>query len=286
MFQLFNYTTLSTRLEKSTRSLYITLNRPDRNNALHQEMLFELESLLAWCTSRVEINSIFIDSCTHYFSPGVEGSALPHMSAQQIEKLSTRLHKIIFSMMQMPQTVLIDLGDGAANWAMELALGADIRICSVNAELKFDHARLGLVPAAGGMSFLSHLVPASFARPWLATGLAIPNEQREASGLIHRTYDSTERNDVVHALLSAVAAQAPVQRIQTKLGLFEAHRQQIETALVADLKIAKASRISEDWKTRGAEQAETETFMPAKSLSYSVKLSLIKSQPTQTETEH
>ncbi len=286
MFQLFNYTTLSTRLEKSTRSLYITLNRPDRGNALHQEMLFELESLLAWCTSRVEINSIFIDSCTNYFSPGVEAAALPHMNAQQIEKLSTRLHKIIFSMMQMPQTVLIDLGDGAANWAMELALGADIRICSVNAELKFDHARLGLVPAAGGMSFLSHLVPASFARPWLATGLAIPNEQREASGLIHRTYDSTERTDVVHTLLAAVAAQAPVQRIQTKLGLFEAHRQQIEAALVADLKIAKASRISEDWKTRTVEQAETETFMPAKSLSYSVKLSLIKSQPAPTETEH
>ncbi len=286
MFQLFNYTTLSTRLEKSTRSLYITLNRPDRGNALHQEMLFELESLLAWCTSRVEINSIFIDSCTNTFSPGVEAAALPHMNAQQIEKLSTRLHKIIFSMMQMPQTVLIDLGDGAANWAMELALGADIRICSVNAELKFDHARLGLVPAAGGMSFLSHLVPASFARPWLATGLAIPNEQREASGLIHRTYDSTERTDVVHTLLAAIAAQAPVQRIQTKLGLFEAHRHQIETALVADLKIAKASRISEDWKTRQTEQAETETFMPAKSLSYSVKLSLIKSAPTQTETEH
>jgi enoyl-CoA hydratase len=286
MFQLFNYTTLSTRLEKSTRSLYITLNRPDRGNALHQEMLFELESLLAWCTSRVEINSIFIDSCTSDFSPGVEAAALPHMNAQQIEKLSTRLHKIIFSMMQMPQTVLIDLGDGAANWAMELALGADIRICSVNAELKFDHARLGLVPAAGGMSFLSHLVPASFARPWLATGLPIPNEQREASGLIHRTYDSTERSDVVHALLAAVAAQAPVQRIQTKLGLFEAHRQQIETALVADLKIAKASRVSEDWKTRTVEQAETETFMPAKSMSYTVKLSLIKSQPAPTETEH
>jgi len=285
MFQLFNYTTLSTKLEKSTRSLHITLNRPDRNNALHQEMLFELESLLAWCTARVEINSIYIDSCTSYFSPGLEAEALPGMSAQQLEKLSARLHKIIFALMQMPQTVIVDLGDGAANWAMELALGADIRIASVNAELKFDHTRFGLVPAAGGMSFLSHLVPAGFARAWLATGSNISMEQREASGLIHRSYDSTERSHLVHHLLKSVAEQAPVQRIQTKLGLFEAQRPAIEAALTQDLKIAKASRVAEDWKVPRDPQISDENFMPAKSFSYAVKLSLIKTE-TEAPREH
>src|SRR5690606_19092172 len=124
----------STRLEKSTRTLSVTLNRPDKGNAPHQEMLFELESLLAWCTSRVEIQSIFIDSCTNTFSPGVDAERLPQMSADHLEKLSLRLHKIIFAMMQMPQTIVVDLREGAANWAMEFALGADIRLCSVNAD--------------------------------------------------------------------------------------------------------------------------------------------------------
>ena len=72
MQTLFNYTTISTRLEKTTRTLFVTLNRPDWNNAFRLEMLFELESLLAWCTTRVEINSIFIDSSTPYFSTGLE----------------------------------------------------------------------------------------------------------------------------------------------------------------------------------------------------------------------
>jgi len=286
MFPLFNYTTLSTRLEKSTRTLYVTLNRPDRGNALHQEMLFELESLLAWCTSRVEINSIFIDSCTPYFSPGVESARLAETNAAQLEKLSTRLHKIIFAMMQMPQTVVMDLGQGAANWAMELALGADIRLCSVNAELKFDHARFGLVPAAGGMAILAHIVPVSFARAWMGTGQAIKTEQWEASGLIYRSYDSTSRQDTVRSVLRDIATQAPVQRIQTKLGLFEAQRPTLEAALVSDLKIAKAARISEDWKNRPEVSAD-ESFMPAKSMSYSVKLSLIKTEDFERpQTEH
>lgn len=278
MFQLFNYSTLTSRLDKATRTLHVTLNRAERGNALHQEMLFELESLLAWCTARVEISSIYIDSSTAVFSPGVESDRLSQTSAQQLEKLSARLHKIIFALMQMPQTVVVDLRDGAANWAMELALGADIRICSVNAQLKFDHARLGLVPAAGGMTFLTHLIGASFARQWLATGAPVPLEQARASGLIHSTYDSSTRSDEVQRLLTQIYSVAPVQRIQTKLGLFEAQRAQIEASLVADLKIAKAARVSEDWKGRETASNVSE-FMPAKSLSYSVKLSLVKDEP-------
>lgn len=278
MFQLFNYSTLTSRLDKATRTLHVTLNRADRGNALHQEMLFELESLLAWCTARVEISSIYIDSSTAVFSPGVESDRLSQTSAQQLEKLSARLHKIIFALMQMPQTVVVDLRDGAANWAMELALGADIRICSVNAQLRFDHARLGLVPAAGGMTFLTHLIGASFARQWLATGAPVPLDQARASGLIHRTYDSSTRSDEVQRLLTQIYSVAPVQRIQTKLGLFEAQRAQIEASLVTDLKIAKAARVSEDWKGRETASNVSE-FMPAKSMSYSVKLSLVKDEP-------
>ncbi len=125
---LFNYTTLSTRLEKSTRTLFVTLNRPDWQNAFRSEMLFELESLFAWCTSRVEINTIFIDSCTQKFSTGLELDSLSGMSASQLDKTNTKLQKIIFSMMQLPQTVVMDLGMGTDTLASEFALGADVRI--------------------------------------------------------------------------------------------------------------------------------------------------------------
>src|SRR5690606_33396827 len=89
MQTLFNYTTISTRLEKTTRTLFVTLNRPDWNNAFRLEMLFELESLFAWCTSRVESNSIFINSCTPHFSSGLEFETLPKTSANQLDKINS-----------------------------------------------------------------------------------------------------------------------------------------------------------------------------------------------------
>lgn len=277
MQTLFNYTTLSTRLEKSTRTLFVTLNRPDWKNAFRAEMLFELESLFAWCTSRVEINTIFIDSCTSHFSTGYDLETLSTFSAQQLDKTNTKLQKIIFAMMQLPQTVVMDLGDGSETIASEFALGADIRISSVNSKIAFNHCHYGLVPAAGGMSMLSTLISPTFARNWILSGEAISDEALTQSGFVTKAYDSTNREDVIAQLLNHISRLAPVQRIQAKLGLFETLRAQFESGIVMDRKIVKASMVSEDWKHKKVEQKEL-GFMPAKSMSYSVKLSLVKNE--------
>lgn len=275
---LFNYTTLSTRLEKSTRTLFVTLNRPDWGNAFRLEMLFELESLFAWCTSRVEINTIFIDSCTPFFSTGLEYEALSALSTTQLDKINLKLQKIIFAMMQLPQTVVVDLGDGSETLASEFALGADVRIASINSKVSFNHCQFGLVPAAGGMSMLSALVSPAFARSWVLSGAPVETNILIKSGFIAETYDSTNRDTTVTRVLTQIAKQAPVQRIQAKLGLFESIRSQLEAGLVMDRKIAKASMVTEDWKSRKKSEQKDLDFMPAKSMSYSVKLSLIKSE--------
>jgi enoyl-CoA hydratase/carnithine racemase len=277
MQTLFNYTTLSTRLEKSTRTLFVTLNRADWNNAFRLEMLFELESLFAWCTSRVEINSIFIDSSTPVFSSGLELDTLSALTASQLDKVNVKLQKIIFAMMQLPQTITVDLGEGSHTLASEFALGADIRLCSESARIRFDHAHFGLVPAAGGMSMLSALVNPSYARMWVLTGKAIDQKLLTESGFIAETYSAETRSEVLQQLLSTISKQAPVQRIQAKLGLFESLRPQFEAGIVMDRKVAKASMLSEDWRSKKPEDGDLE-FMPAKSMSYAVKLSLIKNE--------
>lgn len=276
---LFNYTTLSTRLEKSTRTLFVTLNRPDWNNAFRLEMLFELESLLAWCTSRVEINTIFIDSCSSHFSTGLELDKLATLSASHLDKLNTKLQKIIFAMMQLPQTVVIDLGQGSETIATEFALGADIRIAASNANISFNHCRYGLVPSAGGMSMLSTLVSPTFARHWILSGQNIDEKVLIQSGFITDFYTENDREDKINNLLNHISKLAPVQRIQAKLGLFESLRTQFENGIIMDRKIAKASMVTEDWRSKKPENNDF-SFMPAKSMSYSVKLSLIKTEET------
>lgn len=279
---LFNYTTLATRLEKSTRTLFITLNRPDWNNAFRLEMLFELESLLAWCITRIEINSIYIESSTSSFSTGLELDKLSDLSSKQLAKINTKLQKIIFAMMQLPQTVVVDLGMGPETLASEFALGADIRIIHKNGTVAFNHNHYGLCPAAGGMSMLSTLIAPTFARHWILSGDKISTENLQRSGFVSKVYDDETHEEIKTKLLRNIAKDAPVQRIQSKLGLFESLRAQFEAGIVNDNKIAKASMVTEDWKSK-SQETEDFDFMPAKSMSYSVKLSLIKNEETGIE---
>lgn len=279
---LFNYTTLSTRLEKSTRTLFVTLNRADWQNAFRLEMLFELESLFAWCTSRVEINTLFIDSSSAEFSTGLELENLSGLTPAMLDKINSKLQKIIFAMMQLPQTIVIDLGKGSQTLASEFAMGADIRIASRDSKICFNHCHYGLVPAAGGMSMLSTLVSPTYARAWVLSGAPINETALTQSGFLNQTYKEN-RNELIAQLLTAIASLAPVQRIQAKLGLFETLRNQFENGIVMDRKIAKASMVSEDWRTKKPETKDKAfDFMPAKSMSYSVKLSLVKNEETPT----
>jgi len=251
------------------------------------EMLFELESLLAWCTSHIEINSIFINSSSVFFSQGIDKETLSSLNVTQIEKLTIKLQKIIFSMMQLPQTIVIDVAEGAQNIASEFIIGADLRIGKKGAKISFDHGRLGLIPSSGGMSMLSLIFGQAHAKNWLLTNDIISEESLHSSGFLQETYDQENRQNLITKILRDINEIAPIQRIQTKLGLFESIRPQLEAGIMNDRKIAKASLISEDWKKiKNKPEENIDSFMPAKSMSYAVKLSLIKNNESSSSVDH
>lgn len=270
MFSVFNYTTLEVQLDKTTRTLYVNLNRPNKNNAINLEMLFELESLLAWCTNKVEIHSIFISSTTDYFSCGHDRPTLKKQSIKQIETITKKLQTIIQGMHHLPQTIVMDLRSGCENLACELALGADIRIASNYVKVAFNHASIGLAPGSGGMAVLSQLIGPSFARNFILSGKGISAHKLTQSGFVFETYTNETREQVISELLTSVHNQAPVQRIQNKLGLVDPIRNAVEKGFHSDTQISKASMMTEDYKEN------QDDFMPSKSMSYITKLSLIK----------
>lgn len=272
MFSVFNYTTLEAFLDKTTRSLRVNLNRTQESNAINLEMLFELESLFAWASNKPEIHSIFISSKTDKLSEGFDKEILPKLKQEQIEKITQKLQKIIQGMFHLPQTIVFDLKNGTHDIASELAIGADLRIASVNCKVAFDHAQVGVVPASGGMAVLTEIVGPAMAKNILLSGKPMSANKMVQCGFIFDTYDSTNREETINDLLKSIHSQAPVQRIQTKLGTFDPIRETVEHAMKSDKQIGKAALMTEDWKKKSDDK------MPAKSMSYAVKLSLVKDE--------
>jgi enoyl-CoA hydratase/carnithine racemase len=272
---LFNYSSFKTELNRSSRSLVVTWKDSLHHEHFNSEMLFELESLLSWLITRVEINSVLFKAETSIFSEGIKPHCLHQQNAHQVEKWQLKLQKLIYSMMQLPQTIIVDLGTKASNIALEFSLGADIRLGHRDGEFAFNHARLGLTPACGGLSLLPFFVAPAYSRAWLSSGSTISKEALLSSGFIHQLYDESSKDFHIDHLLNEVNQQAPIQRIQSKMGLFEAWRELKENQMTRERKISKASLVSEDWKQNPKDESG---FMSAKSISYAVKLSLVKSE--------
>lgn len=271
MSHLFNYQTIDVDLERSTRTLKINL----KDEFFNWEFLFELESILAWCTNKVEIKSILISSENELFSYGHKKEILQKMKADRLQKFSKKLQKINYALHCLPQTIICDLGNGAENIAVEFALSCDIRIAHQSASIKFNHTSLGLVPCSGGISTLGQIVGHANAKNWLLSGLAINNEKLLSTGFIFDTYTNNDTRDLLtETLLSSISSQSDVNRIQTKLGLTEAYRERIEELGVFATKLSNGAMVSEDWKN-----TQNKESMPAKHFGTAVKLSLVKNQP-------
>lgn len=270
MNALFNYSTLNVGLYKGTRNLKITF-KPDAQYVT-LETLFELESVLAWASNRVEIRSILITSDSEFFSEGIDKNRLSTMSAAKLKKMSEKLQKIVHAMYHLPQTVVMDLGSGCFDIASELALGADIRVSSTKTMIAFNHNRVGLTPSSGGIGFLSVIVGQAMARNWTLTGNEISNDQLRNSGFIMEQYSNEQaREELIQGLLQSIYMSAPVQRMQTKLGLLEHARLEFERATKYEKSLGQAAMTSEDWK-----EENHQDFMPAKHMSHTVKLSIVK----------
>ena len=236
------------------------------------EKILELESLLAWVTTKVEIHSIFIQSYSSVFSIGYNQQLLKNLTLDKLAKYTSKLKKINQAITLLPQTVILDHQMGASNVACELATACDIRISNRSCQVKFNHAQLGLVPCSGGIAQLTNVVGHGNARNWLLTGAPIKHSKLENSGFIYDSYTMASRDECIQSLLLHIHNQSPVQRIQTKLGVTESSRTQIESMLKFEKQISKAAMITEDWKLENSNDK-----MPAKSMKHAVKLSLVKS---------
>jgi enoyl-CoA hydratase/carnithine racemase len=267
MQKIFNYATIDTALEKSTRTLHVCL----KETFLSTEFLFELETLLAWAQNRVEIHSIYFTSDNKYFSQGFDPDKLQKSDERQIKSLTIKLQRLILAMLCMPQTIVMNLKSGAFNIGAELSLGADIRLVHKDCELKFNHHQLGLSPACGAMSVLPQIISPALAKQWILTAGEISAESLILSGFALGCYDKQTEEKTISNILANIHATAAIARIQTKMGLNENTRELIEKQMEKEKSISNATLVAGDWKRKHSP-------MPAKSMSYSVKFSLIKNQ--------
>ncbi len=140
--------------------LVITINRPDKLNALNKQTIEELHETLAEAENQPEIRAVIITGAgTKAFVAGADISEFANFSVEEGKQLSAIGHFKIFNFIENFSKPIIAAVNGfALGGGLELAMACHIRVVSDNAKMGLPEVSLGVIPGYGGTQRLAQLV--------------------------------------------------------------------------------------------------------------------------------
>jgi enoyl-CoA hydratase len=146
--------------ENKNGTLIITINRPDKLNALNKETIQELSTALKNAENDKTVKVIIITGAGQKaFVAGADISEFAHFNIEQGKELSANGHKILFDLAeQLSKPIIAAINGFALGGGLELAMSCHIRVASDNAKMGLPEVSLGVIPGYGGTQRLANLV--------------------------------------------------------------------------------------------------------------------------------
>lgn len=188
----------------------ITLNRPEKRNALTRAMVEQILEALATFERRDEVRVVLFRGVGTAFCSGLD---LADMQArvEQIGWFDYGLMTELFSgVARYPAPTVAMVQGSAVAGGCELALHCDVRIGSPSARFAMPLAKLGLVIPAGAAERLVQAIGVSAARDMLLTGDAIDGVRAERIGLLSRIVDRNQLEATTEHVVRVLAQNAPL----------------------------------------------------------------------------
>lgn len=217
-------------VERAGAVLRLTLNRPDRLNAITAPLHAALMTALAQAAADDGVRAVLLTGAGRGFCAGQDLTEVT--PGQDLgETLDRRFNPLIRAVRALPKPVVCAVHGVAAGAGANLALACDIVIAAQSARFMQAFIRIGLVPDAGGTWLLPRLAGDARARGMAMLGEPVPAPQAEAWGLIWRTVP----DDTLLAEAERVATQLatlPTQAMRLiKRGLDAAATQSLDQQL-------------------------------------------------------
>ena len=204
---------------------HITLNRPERRNALNPRAYAEIEAAFRHASADPEVRVVLVTGADPAFCSGEDvkemmtGEAAPASAAPRAPRVKFEPTPAAMAVIDCEKPVIAAVNGAAVGWGMELALYADIRIASEKAVFAELFIKRGLVCDVGGFWLLPAIVGPAKAAELLYTGDAIDAAEAARIGLVSKTVPHEHLIPTAQALAARIAVNAPLALRYMKQGL-------------------------------------------------------------------
>ncbi len=227
--------------EKKGRIAYITLNRPEKRNALNYELLGELEK--AWIDFRDD-DDLWVAILTGAGTTFCAGLDLKERAAQgSFVKPGDNLNPLCPGALKVWKPIIVAVNGPAYAAGWLLAMECDLRIASEYARFAITEVQVGL--AAIGSAHLPRYIPTAIAMEMLLTGDPISAQRAYEVGFLNKVVSDEELMPAATALAERLCKNAPLAIRLTKEAAFRNIYPTDEEATASNT-IMAASLASED----------------------------------------
>lgn len=227
----------------------ITLNRPERRNAMTPEMQMELIAALEDAAAS-DCRVLVITGAGDAFCSGLDLSVLQQMndkSAADYRADAERIARLFLKLYELPLPTIAAVNGPAIAGGAGLAIICDFALATPASKFGFTEARIGFVPALVSV-FLALQIDGRHVRDLLLTGRIIDAAEAYRIGLINEVVSTEELSNRTRTLAETLIANSP-QSIRATKGLMAAQQKEwLDRAISEALEANALSRETEDFR--------------------------------------
>lgn len=206
----------------------VTLNRPQKANAINLAMWHELRAAMAWVARTDAARVAILDAAGAHFSAGLDLASFDELQAQtrdpcearsreKLRRLILDIQDTVTSIERCPKPVIAAVHAACVGGGIDIITACDLRYCSANAWFSVKEIDVGLVADVGTLQRLPRLVGDGLARELAFTGRRFDGAEAQAIRLMNRCFDSdVALRAGVEEIARTLAAKSPLALRGTK----------------------------------------------------------------------
>jgi methylglutaconyl-CoA hydratase len=233
----------------------ITLNRPERRNALDQELLTELRDALRVSASDDSVCVVVVAGSGKDFCSGMDLRTFADDASGDLAKFQTEARNmagLLLDMRRHPHPIVAAVQGRALGGGCGIATAADIVLASDSAQFGYPEINIGFVPAIV-MALLRRLVSERRAFELIATGETISAQTALHYGMINRVFAAETFERETGYFVSHLASKSTSALTLSKELFYRTDVMQFEAAIEAGAEVNALARTTDDFK-RGIEK--------------------------------
>jgi enoyl-CoA hydratase len=200
----------SIHIETVDRIATITIDRPDKLNALNDATIAELGEGVEQVRADAGVGGVILTGAGRAFVAGADISELADQKPNEARARALRGQAVYRRIESSPKPFIAAVNGFALGGGCELALACHMRIASETAKFGQPEVKLGLLPGYGGTQRLARLVGRGLALELLLTGETVGAADAYRLGIANRVTPPTELMHVARAMMTQILANGPV----------------------------------------------------------------------------